>query len=121
MNISSNAANQQGDFSVKLTGNGFVSSVPEEVVSTDGMITLKATPSPMGYNGVITYTLKTNGTYDMYLADLNGRIITSLVSASMLSGTHTFDMNTSTLSSGTYVIVSKLGNSIVKLPIIISK
>jgi len=122
LNISSNAANQEeGDFSVKLTGNGFISSVPEEVTSTDGIITLKATPSPMGYNGVITYTLKTNGTYDMYLADLNGRIITSLVSASMLSGTHTFDMNTSTLSSGTYVIVSKLGNSIVKLPIIISK
>lgn len=118
--ITSNAANDDGEYTIQLVGSAF-SSVPEEVTSTDGMITLKATPNPMGYNGVITYTLKSNGDYNMYLVDLSGRVVTNFVNASVISGTHTFDFNTSSLSSGTYVIVSQLGNSVVKLPIIISK
>ncbi len=120
--VKSNAVNE-ANFKVALVGNGFPSGVPEEVTSKDGAITLKATPNPMGSQGVITYSLKnaSTGSFNMYLVDLNGRVVKNLVSASVSAGTHTYDFNTSSLSSGTYVIVAQRNGSTVKLPMIINK
>ena len=120
--VKSNAVNE-ANFKVALVGNGFSTGVPEEVTSKDGAITLKATPNPMGSQGIITYSSKnaSTGTFNMYLVDLNGRIVKNLVTGSESAGTHTYDFNTSSLSSGTYVIVAQRNGSTVKLPMIIAK
>jgi hypothetical protein len=106
-----------------LVGNGFATGVPDEITSNDGVITLKATPNPMGENGTITYSLNTanTGSFRMYLMDMSGRTVMDLVSGSVPSGTHTYEFNTSALSSGTYVIVARHNGSIVNLPIVIAK
>ncbi len=120
--IMSNAGNASV-YNVELVGNGFASGVPDEVSSNDGVITLKATPNPMGENGLITYSLNTTntGTFEMYLMDITGRNVMNLVSGSVAAGTHTYEFNTSSLSSGTYVIVARHNASIVNLPIVIAK
>ncbi len=120
--IVSNAGNASV-YSIELVGNGFATGVPDEITSNDGVITLKATPNPLGENGTITYSLNTanTGSFRMYLMDMSGRTVMDLVSGSVPSGTHTYEFNTSALSSGTYVIVARHNGSIVNLPIVIAK
>ncbi len=120
--VESNATNHS-KFTVRVDGQGFTTGVPEEVTSIDGAITLKATPNPMGAKGIITYTLNTNntGSFEMYLVDLNGRVVRNFLSGSVSSGTHTLDFDTSSLSSGTYVIIAQHNGSIAKMPMIITK
>jgi hypothetical protein len=120
--VTSNASNQ-AEYKIGLKGNGTTTSVKEEVTSEDGVITVKATPNPMGLNGMITYSINNieTGSINMYLVDMNGRNIMNLLTGSVNSGVNTLEFNTSALSSGTYVIIAQVNGSIVKLPIVIAK
>ena len=122
LTVSSNATNQ-ADYKVQLAGTGLISTVPDEITSNDGIITLKATPNPMGVSGVITYTVNKieTGAIDMYLVDMSGRKVMNLFSGSVNAGTNNFEFNTSGLNSGTYVIVAQVNGSIAKLPVVIAK
>lgn len=122
LTITSNATNSP-TFVVTLRGNGITSTVPDEIVSNDGVITLKATPNPMGQNGVISYKLNNveSGAFNMYLVDLSGRIVADFVNANLTTGNYTYEFNTSELNSGTYFIIASINNSTAKLPVVIVK
>lgn len=118
--IVSNAANT-AELKVALQGTA-VTTVPEEVTSTDGVINLKVSPNPMSTNGVITYNISSNEPvpFNMYLVDMTGRRVADLVNT-VTNGLQTLQFDASNINSGTYFIVAGANSSVAKLPFIIKK
>ena len=97
--------------------------IPSEISSTDGIVTIKATPNPVTSNGVIQYTINTTNEalLHLYLVDLTGKTISDLLTQNVQPGSSSIEFNTSKLNSGTYYIIANVNGSTAKLPVVVVK
>jgi len=119
--ITSDATNAT-TYIINLLAVGNV-SVPSEISSTDGIVTIKATPNPVTSNGVIQYTINTTNEalLHLYLVDLTGKTISDLLTQNVQPGSSSIEFNTSKLNSGTYYIIANVNGSTAKLPVVVVK
>lgn len=101
---SDNTVNSEGwaidDFCLEEIPGFCVVSVPE--VIGDGLILGQNQPNPFSESTAIHFALPTAGQTKLYVTDVLGREVMSLVDDRLESGTHSFDINGKTLNAGIY-------------------
>ena len=67
-------------------------------------ISLSVFPNPITENSVVQYVLPENGNVTISVFDMNGKLVSQLVSQSQVAGTYTYLLNAANLAEGTYHI-----------------
>ncbi|MGC3946369.1 MAG: S8 family serine peptidase [Chryseolinea sp.] len=82
--------------------------IPDEPVSSDEVsFDLQTYPNPTSTNISARYTVNEVSDITITVSDLNGNTIMTLFNGSVAAGTYEANLNTSTLKSGTYLLVLK--------------
>ena len=82
---------------------GYASSVDAE--ST--VQTIALAPNPVEHAGLVTLNLIEDDQVELYVMDVNGRIVNTLFTGSISYGSHSFTLNSTTLTPGLYHILMK--------------
>ncbi len=67
-------------------------------------------PNPFNPSTTIKYTMTKPGTVQLKLYDITGRLVKEIINESKIAGEHTVELDASDLSSGTYILIGKLGD-----------
>lgn len=121
--INSNAVNED-PFEISLYGIADnAGSVPSEASSTDGLITLSASPNPAINFINVDYTLIANRdlSVEMYLMDISGKRVMDVFNTVKYAGEYQQNIDLNNLASGQYFIIITTQSSVAKLPIIVVK
>jgi hypothetical protein len=112
-------------FLMNLIGRGvaFVGVNESTVADANGILSIKASPNPFGESTLIQYTLNgnTSRNIEIYAVDLLGNKVAALINDMHSPGEYRLNFNAGKLSSGTYFIVAKSNDAIVRLPVAIIK
>jgi hypothetical protein len=94
-----------------------------EIFMPGGNFRLEVSPNPAGESAIATYTWDkgTPSDLDMWLIDLNGNKVMSLLNTRIDNGSGSVNINTTDLSSGTYFILAKIRGKAAKIPLVILK
>jgi hypothetical protein len=76
----------------------------------DAISGLKVYPNPMKFEGTIEFETSFNGSVDLAVYDINGRIVYSKQER-VVSGSNNININTSRLQTGTYYATLTSGES----------
>ncbi|MDF2454622.1 MAG: large protein [Cytophagaceae bacterium] len=69
--------------------------------------TITLAPNPVEHEGLVTLNLVEDDQVELYVMDINGRIMNTLYSGGISYGTHTFALNSITLAPGIYHVMMK--------------
>ena len=94
---------------IVVTGNGFMVSVSDPVVSANS---LNVFPNPSSSSLTVEYILEETGRVMLDIHDLNGRIVKTITGGTQIKGSYRFTVDVSDLAVGEYQIVLKTSESI---------
>ncbi|MGA2297187.1 MAG: choice-of-anchor D domain-containing protein [FCB group bacterium] len=110
---------------INLLGRGAKKlGINENPVSdANGILSIKACPNPFGESTIIQYTLYGNVSrnIEIYAVDIIGNKVAELINNFHSPGEYRFNFKTDKLISGTYFIVAKANDAIIRLPVVIVK
>jgi chitodextrinase len=69
--------------------------------------TLTLAPNPIEYTGLVTLNLLEDDQVELFVMDVNGRVISSLFAGNISFGNHSFTLNSTTLAPGIYHLLMK--------------
>jgi hypothetical protein len=112
-------------YNIKLLGVGIKETgINENVVSVqNGLLNILACPNPFGESTIIIYSLNGNAlrNIEIYVVDLLGNKVADLKNEMHSPGDYLLNFDVGKLLSGTYFIIAKSNEVIVRLPVIIIK
>lgn len=124
LNIRSNSENQS-DLAITLTGDGNnPTSVQDGLAGEENVFTYSVGPNPFENSAVISYNVAAAvgaQNITMNLVNSNGEIVKNLVNGQVEMGSYTMDITSTGIASGSYIIVTYVGNNIYTLPVTIKK
>ncbi|MCL5990975.1 MAG: choice-of-anchor D domain-containing protein [Bacteroidetes bacterium] len=111
---------------INLKGQGFpIVTVEEPPSASNEMFSMKAMPNPNYGKAVVNYVLKgeTQNKVEIFLVDLLGNRISTFINSTLSPGEYRLEMDVpaAKLASGTYFIIANVGDTQVRLPIVILK
>ena len=80
---------------------------PTEMVQSNN---LQIYPNPMDDNGKAILELSESSAVTLQIIDMTGRVLQETLHDRQKEGTNTFDLNTSSLTDGSYLVVASLSN-----------
>jgi hypothetical protein len=101
---------QENELVINLAGTGVISSV-KDVRTADGYVLGQNAPNPTQGSTSFSYTVPTASSVRILLADVTGKTVRELVNANVASGSHSVDVNTTGLASGTYLYIMEAGTA----------
>jgi len=121
LSIKSNAVNSN-DLIIPLSGKATFGSVPQGTTA-DGLFTMNITPNPVRQNANFNYSFNgtTNGTLNIYVIDIAGRVVAELVNSKVAPGDYNLNFNSALLQSGTYYIIANINGKAAQIPVVIAK
>lgn len=117
--IASNAENDPKKV-IELVGLGSLTSVWENPYSKT-INFLKITPNPIAESAIINIRMAKEQDVELFLTDINGKIVKTLMNPTLISSEYTHNFSTNGLSSGTYFIVARSGNTSAAVKAVITK
>lgn len=90
---------------------GIITTINEINKSAD--ILIVNYPNPFKNQTTIEYELSKSGNVNLSLMDLNGRFIRNLFTGEKQKGIHSFQLNTSELSAGIYLVNLRMENTVI--------
>lgn len=111
------AENGAGLITQRYTSDGVLVDLTTNVLQFEDGFTVNAAPNPFTENALITYQLPQATHVHITLYDAGGRAIL-LTDEEQVSGTHTLQIDGSSLSSGMYMLRFTCGNSVHTMPVI---
>ncbi len=101
----------------KWTFSGVLPTIPltivsvekSETISPEGFSLSQNFPNPFNPATTIEFSLSQNEMVNLSVYDINGQLVTELISTSMEKGTYKYTFDASKLASGTYIYTLKAG------------
>jgi hypothetical protein len=111
---------QENDLTINLTASAVPGSV-KDVRNVEGYILGQNTPNPTTGSTSFSYTTPTASQVRIVLADVTGKTVRELVNSNVASGSHVVEVNTTGLTSGTYLYIMEAGNARLVRQMVVSK
>lgn len=96
-----------------------VTSVGEEITVGDVGITLSCNPNPVDLNVTLAFTLIRSGFVTLNIFSTHGEKVTTLISANLEAGPHTFGWNSQGSAGGLYFVQLQSVNTTITSPVLI--
>ena len=92
-----------------------------EVVVPDAVTLSSAYPNPFNPETTLDYSIESSGLVDLSIYDINGRMVTTLFSGELSSGSYTASWDASVQPSGLYIAKLTSGNIVQTTKLVLLK